>query len=288
MITGYASVAAESAGVPIYVSVDIKAVSFVNSPYYAHAHLSAVDLYPSRCDDPIPSPVKGRVVGIRSVKAPHQKNFRADEDEKLLLIANNATATTKILHLNPTVRIGDSVDVSEPVGNYVRSGFFNFWTPNHIHVEIRPANDPIRASGSFPMVPKLLTNSKSFRSDKSDPGETRCEVISANPEFLLLRPLGSLFGLLGGHVGLAVLVDEQENAILDRGFPHYDRGEVLISDTLGVKPGNSVKIGDLSVGEIASRPPFDATRRCNYAPVEFNKKLEITFSGSLMRGLSYR
>jgi hypothetical protein len=98
MITSNASVVAESTGVPIYVKGDIKAVSFVNSPYYAHGHLSAVDPYPSRYDDPVPSPVKGRVVGIRSVKAPHPKYFRADEDEKLLPIPNNADATTKILH----------------------------------------------------------------------------------------------------------------------------------------------------------------------------------------------
>ena len=51
MITCKASIVAESAGVPIYASGGIRAVSFTNSPYCAHMHLGAVDLYPARYDE---------------------------------------------------------------------------------------------------------------------------------------------------------------------------------------------------------------------------------------------
>lgn len=121
-------IVAEAAGVPIHAHEGIKSVSFTNSPYYAHMHLGAIDLYPREPDGVVLSPVKGHVTGVREVKAPRPKYFEPREEEKLLLIANNSESVTKILHLGPTVSVGDLVEVSDPIGEYVKSGFFNSWT----------------------------------------------------------------------------------------------------------------------------------------------------------------
>jgi hypothetical protein len=285
MIVSMESVVAESAGVPIFASKGIRALSFTNSPYYAHAHLGAVDLYPAKQDDRVLSPVIGRVVGIREIKAQHQDFSRAEENEKLLLISNDAETVTKILHLAPFVGVGDNVDVSEEIGNYVRSGFFGFWTPNHIHVEVRPARDPIRARGAYLMVPALP---ESNNNDVAGEGSSdfNCATVAANPGFLLLKPSRSVFGRIGGFSGISVIVDEKRNAILDGGFPHYGKGGILVACESRLEPGQSVRIGSLKIGEISTDSPIEIGKGVIFALVDFGKRIGVGVSGASMRGLS--
>jgi hypothetical protein len=279
-------IVAESAGIPIYAGKGIRAVSFMNSPYYAHMHLGAVDLYPSSYDDGVPSPVSGRVVGIREVKAPHIGFRGADEKEKLLLISNTAETTTKLLHLNPFVSVGDTVTVSEIIGEFVRSGFFSFWTPHHIHVEVRSPSDPIRARGAFPMVPMLPSTSSVNLHGEADLSDLECEVVTAKSGFLLLRPLSRIFALIGGFAGMAAIVGETKNAILDGGFPHYSRGGIVVETGSGLKIGDTVRIGSLLIGEISSNP---LSRKCgcaSFALVDFRREVDVSVSSIPMRGLS--
>jgi hypothetical protein len=51
--------------------------------------------------------------------------------------------------------VGDVVEVGKPLGILLRSGFFDFWTDPHIHVEVRSPSDPIRAMGGF-MLERLI------------------------------------------------------------------------------------------------------------------------------------
>jgi hypothetical protein len=279
-------VAAESAGVPIHLDESIRSITFTDSPYYAHMHLSAIDIYPKNKDSLVPSPVTGRVIRIRPVKAPLPAYFKADEDEKLLLISNSMKLTTKILHLKPCVDVGEMVEVSSPLGKYVRSGFFNFWTDYHIHVEVRPNDDPIRAQGSFPVAPKLLGNHDEKGKEQIDPDQIPCEVVSVAPEYLLLRPPRPLFGSLGGYFGLRVLISEDIEGILDGGFPHYGIGGVLLSNAANVKAGDIVRIGDLSIGEVCGGVTSHDGPVRYYVRVRFKERIKVRLAGRLHRGLA--
>jgi hypothetical protein len=285
MIRTERMIVAESAGVPIHVDEMIRSVTFTDSPYYAHTHLSAIDIYPLNRAGFVPSPVSGQVVGIRSVKAPTSTHFKADEDEKLLLIANSDKLTTKILHLKPTVKIGETVDVSTPLGTYVRSGFFSFWTDHHIHVEVRPSDDPIRARGSFPVTPRLLGNVSSGASEQSNPNHIPCEIVSVAPEFLLLKPPNEMFGRLGGYVGLRVQVNENTRGILDGGFPHYSYGGVLLSKAIDARI-KTVRMGDLSIGHIQGDVLSRNGPEQRYAMVQFKEGIRVRLSGHPLRGLA--
>ena len=286
MIRKARPIVAESAGVSVHVDETIRSVTFTGSPYYAHMHLSAIDIYPLNPASLVPSPVSGRIVGIRSVKAPIPTHFKADDDEKLLLIANGKKLVTKILHLNPTVEVGQEVEVSTPLGRYVRSGFFNFWTDHHIHVEVRPSDDPIRARGSFPVSPKLLGNNNSQDSEDIDLNETPCEVVSAASEYLLLKPPRQMFYALGEYVGLKAKIGEDIVGILDGGFPHYCFGGILHSDAVMVKPGDDVRVGGLSVGEAYEGAPNAKGRERHYTMIKFKKGIRVQLSSHPLRGLA--
>jgi hypothetical protein len=280
------TIVAESAGIKIHADETIKAVSFTNSPYYAHMHLAAIDIYPKNNDGFVPSPVEGRVIGIRAVKAPSPTYFKADEDEALILIADDTRLTTKILHLRSAVNAGDRVDVSTPIGEYVRSGFFNFWTGYHIHVEVRPKDDPIRARGSFPVTPNLFEDHEDNGREEIDPSDISCEVVSVAPEYLLLKPPRGMLGSLGGYVGIKVFVGDGRMGILDGGFPHYGVGGLLMSSAVAVKASSSVMMGDLPIGEILDAESGRDSLWRHYSMVKFKKELKVRLSGHPLRGLS--
>ncbi len=280
------TIVAESAGVKIYVDETIKAVSFTNSPYYAHIHLAAIDVYPKNSDSFVPSPVEGRVIGILAIRAPSSIHFKADEDQALVLIANDARLTTKILHLRSAVDVGDKVEVSTLIGEYVRSGFFNFWTGHHIHVEVRPKDDPIRARGSFPVAPKLFEGNEDNGREEIDLGNIPCEVVSVAPKYLLMKPPCGMLGSLGGYVGIKVFGGDGRTGILDGGFPHYGVGGLLLSSAVDIKVGSSVMMGHLPIGEILDAESCRGNLWRYYNTVKFNKELKVRVSGRPLRGLS--
>jgi hypothetical protein len=286
MILKSRPIVAESAGVPIHVDETIRSVTFTDSPYYAHVHLSAIDIYPLNPACLVPSPVSGRIVGIRSVKAPIPKFFKADEDEKLLLIANDKKLVTKILHLSPLVKVGEEVEVSTPLGRYVRSGFFNFWTDHHMHVEVRPSDDPIRARGSFPIFPRLLGNYNAEESEDIDPNQIPCKVVSVSPEYLLLKPPRGMFCSLGGYVGTKVRVDDNTVGILDGGLPHYSFGGVLQANTTLAKTGSEVCLGGLPIGQVQEGTSTSNGPDQHYAMIKFKKGIRVQLSGRPLSGLA--
>ncbi len=55
----------------------------------------------------------------------------------------------KILHVELSVRVGDVVEPGQGLGTLLRSGFFDFWTDPHIHIEVRKPSDALRARGGF-------------------------------------------------------------------------------------------------------------------------------------------
>ena len=135
--------------------------SLYNSPYVAHDHGCAIDLYPdtglgpASGDSPIdaPSPIAGRVLETRTVRAP-PKPYAPEHDH--LVLVDTGEHVARILHVAPTVEPGDVVDVGDSLGTLVRAGFFAPWVDNHVHLELRDVDaNPYRASGSLPLEPGI-------------------------------------------------------------------------------------------------------------------------------------
>lgn len=199
-----------SEGVSIYCPRDGR-FSFFNSPYPAHHMYTGIDVYPKRVfGEPAPSPVSGRIVEVRRVKCPEGKDFEGSNFDYAILLKSleNPERLIKVLHVSPTVEPGEIVEPGQELGWLLRSGYFNFWTDPHLHVEVRKPSDPLRARGGFKLESLLEV-------DNTEPiQELRGVVIETKPEYSLVALKDRLkHGIpadVGGSVGL-----------LDAGIPHY-------------------------------------------------------------------
>ena len=188
--------------------------SFFNSPYPAHLSFSAIDIYPSgRFGCAAPSPVSGVIAGIRRVECPSGRGFESSTHDYVIIVrsSENPERLIKILHVDPIVNVGDKIEPGEDLGWLIRSGFFDFWTDPHIHVEVRKPSDPIRARGGL-QLERLM--------DLPDHGDSQDDlkglIVKCKPEYSLVNIYGDF------RFGLHVEVDGQLG-ILDAGIPHYGR-----------------------------------------------------------------
>ena len=211
-----------------------------NSPYVAHDHGCAIDLYPD--GERALSPVSGRVVETLTVDAPSQP-YAADQDS--LIVVDTGESLARLLHVDPTVDPGDAVDVGDSLGSLVRAGFFAPWVPNHIHLGFRPRDaNPYRASGSLPVDVGVTVRGVSWDGTGTvvESGETWARLDSpAHP-----AP-GERFAGVASAGG-----------VLDGGFPHYDGGGLLGS-------GDRALLAGTEVGAVSGRDVtwHDCTVRAN-------------------------
>jgi len=247
-----------------------------NSPYAAHDHGCAVDLYPGDATQPdledgdavlAPSPVAGEVVGTRTVTAP-SKPYAAAEDHLILVdtgVGSGEVAfrtddgenpIARMLHVDPSVEAGDRVTVGDTLGRLVRAGFFAPWVANHLHLGFRsPDADPYRASGSLPLAldPALRLEAVSWDGTGT--------VVAAGETYAVLdtpaHPApGEGFAGLAGTVGVGDGTgDEGRIGVLDGGLPHYDGGGLLRVDegADGGVTGGSVEFLGTRVGHSEGR-----------------------------------
>jgi len=212
--------------------------SLYNSPYPAHDHGCAIDLYPS--SNRGRSPVAGEVLDVRTVGAP-SRPYAVDEDHLVLIDTGEHVA--RILHVDPAVSPGDRVAVGDSLGEMVRSGFFAPWVDNHVHLGFRDHDaNPYRAAGSLPVDVAVDVRPLGWdgTGDVREVGETYV-VLDAprHPE------PGTWVGLTGGR-----------DAVLDGGCPHYGGGGTLpgadgpvsvAGTTVGVADGRDVAWDDVTV-----------------------------------------
>jgi hypothetical protein len=192
---------------PPSVLREYRRFSLYNSPYPAHDRGCAIDLYPA--DTEGRSPVAGEVVDTRTVRAP-SKPYAADE-EFLVVVDVDVDRTglridartgeglvARILHVRPRVAPGDVVDVGDPLGRMVRSGFFAPWVENHVHLGFRRADqNHLRAGGALPL-------------------DVAVDAPAHPPPDEYAAGIG---GALGGDTA-----DGGTDAVLDGGFTHYGGG----------------------------------------------------------------
>jgi len=203
-----------------------------NSPYAAHDHGRAVDLYPT--DGTAPSPVGGEVIATESVRAPPQSYAPAKDH---LVVVDCGPVVARIMHVDPSVEVGERVEAGDDLGDLVRAGFFARWVPNHLHVGFRRHDQHhLRAGGSLPL--DLGVDPVPLEWDGTG------TVVEATDSFALLDAPDAGDLDPGAFAGLAADVDG-ETAVLDGGFQHYDGGGVHANRTgpvhvLGERVGDAV------------------------------------------------
>ena len=171
---------AESRGVAIHINEE-NFFSFANSPYYAHERISAVDVYPPRGELEALSPVEGPVLFV--------KPLSSGKDYALTIKVGEGLCV-KILHVKPRVKTGEKVRVGDYLGKIVWSPFYNFWTDRHMHVEVRPIADPLRARGGFELDVSPLLAKMRLESLQASRGPRPFKVDLVKSEYALLKTPG--------------------------------------------------------------------------------------------------
>lgn len=233
-----------------------EAFTCYNSPYAAHADGSAIDLYPDTTR--APSPVAGEVVAIHRVRAPWQPYAREFDyviaidtgvgSWPLWLDDGETAGVVRVLHVDPSVSVGDTVDIGDDLGTVLRAGFFAPWVANHLHVDVRqPSADLRRAGGAVPL--SLDTDVQAI------PWDGTGEVVSADRTSVELEiPLDDPRSA-ATWVGLST----DEGSVLDGGLPHYRCGG-LVDRLVGGRPsradGRPVRLLGSRVGS-ADGPTVD-------------------------------
>jgi len=267
---------ASTGGVTIF-SPSKSSVSFTNSPYYSHEHGLAVDIYPHLDGTTALSPVNGEIVEIFTARSPRSKYFQAIEEEKVLIIrpTENKTVAVRILHTDYSCSMGEKISVGTPIGSMVKSGFFNFWTDLHIHVEVRATNNLRRAKGSLPMTP--LTQNPKLQGNISEI-LPKMQVVKVDKNYILLDTQGKGILTLGPLKGFGCKIG-RDLAILDAGIPHYKVGSVHLEREGEALTGEKVKFWGIAIGEIEECKTGLATFRSIPLKMYINKKS--------IRGLSF-
>jgi hypothetical protein len=205
--------------------------SLYNSPFTAHDRGCAVDLYP---EGPLaPSPVAGEVLETRQVEAP-SKPYAREHD--YLILVDTGEYVARLLHVEPGVAAGDTVEHGESLGTLVRAGFFAPWVPNHIHLGFRDHADNLhRASGSLPLSVDVPLRSVAWDGTGTvvEAGDTWARLGGpAHP-----GPGGAFAGL------------DSDGGVLDGGFPHYEGGGLLAGGKRAVIAGQEV--GTVAEGDVS-------------------------------------
>ena len=129
------------------VLAQYRRISCYNSPFPAHRAGCAVDLYPGQ--ELVPSPVAGTVRSCEAYRAPRRPRTTATD---VVLSIETDGHLARILHVDPVVASGESIEVGDMLGRAVRTGYFDPWVSPHAHLEFRPLGSNVRrASGGLPI-----------------------------------------------------------------------------------------------------------------------------------------
>ena len=204
-------------------------VSFGDSPYFSHYTCSAVDIYPGQrgFDNKVTaySPVAGVVKEIHKVKPPQRKTFEKVDFVMALSPKESDEFIVRILHVNPTLNVGDYVEVGDTLGNIIRSGYYDFWTDPHMHVEVRSVHRKIlTARGSEklnPYVSKPPVVNVKTQLCQSIVGR----IVRITPAYILLD-VANQASMMKPFYGISVGTSDFI-ALLDAGVPYYQYGMIL-------------------------------------------------------------
>lgn len=219
--------------------------SLFNSPYYAHNYGGALDIY-SFEERVFPCLTPGKITGVKQVKAVATKKFPHSTFDYLTLIESkeDPNLVVRMMHVKPFVREGDYLDLGAPVGELLRSGFFDPWTSLHAHIEVKKPDHAFRAKGFLP-----ITLNIKGEADGEEAEDISFRVIHVDDFFVLVKLEDECTVKIGEVGGLGVKVGG-DIGILDCGFPHYERGGVILAEGSKVRFGDRVMLGGLVIGRV--------------------------------------
>ena len=228
--------------------------SIGTSPYYAHQHGLAIDIYHNLTLEnyEVLSPVSGNIIKIKPLMAPKPKFIGGIDKDFLILISNpsNPKLVWKLMHVKPSCDVGDQIKIGDSLGKTIRNGYFAYWSSPHVHLEVRLSEDAIRARGgkNFSLmfeVNENLTNSNI----NSDYLKVPVEVLSTYPEFILARFPDSFYYKISPFHGVRATTN-QVNCMLDGGIPHYKIGTVISRQNQKFDISSSVFLGNSKIGTL--------------------------------------
>lgn len=249
--------------------------SFYSSPYPAHRETKALDLTSGgeRYDD-MYSPVSGEIIAIKKIPKPEfSKNL--DDEYVTAILPEGSDHALKIIHLEPSLEVGDYVEAGERLGKLIRTEFFWKFNDPGIHMEIRKRDDLFRTGGGMRFEPVL------------DPieGETELtgKVTKRAEHYSIIEFPGS--GMAGDITGLTCNVDSK-NAFLDCTYPYVDYGGVVGASN-GTVSLNGTDIGTATDGIIRySSFEFhvnDTKTDCISAVLSLRKRAELKVIPAILR-----
>ena len=244
---------------PIIQTEDVEVVLDANShfsvgtsPYYAHQHALAIDIYQHLELENYTaiSPVEGEIIKIRELIAPRPKFSNGIAKDYLTLVRNpkNHGIVYKMLHVKSSLKVGSKIKQGDYLGETIRNGYFAYWSSPHIHLEIRSESDAIRATGGKEF--NLLINDIQQPIERNSIRSIPIEVISKFPEFLLVRLPKEYYLTFGQFTGVKANIDNDFSCILDGGIPHYKHGTVISNQCDRLIPKSSVFLGDNKLGTL--------------------------------------
>jgi len=266
-------------------------ISFFNSPFYSHKNMTGIDIYPSQLSfgGDVHSPVSGTIRKIQSFRG-HSTLPNVSKLEYLILVQNDddPSVYTKILHVKPARSLsqGEHIDIGDKIGEYIRSFFFARWTDPHLHCELRPKDDTVRARGALQLnlCQKLDIFSKEYRKISETPLEAK--LVKHTPNALFLEVTEDAFSKQK-LTGLKVNIEKMgENVlysgIIDAGIPHFGHGGIFTEDAYNISQGDIVKVNGIAIGKIFETDPFNKFVR--FHPYSFH----IHWKDIAFKGISCR
>jgi len=249
--------------------------SFYSSPYPAHTETKALDLSSGgkRYDD-MYSPISGEIIAIKRIPAPEfSKNL--DSEYVTAILPEKSDYALKIIHLQPSLEVGDYVGAGEKIGRLIRTQFFWKFNDPGIHLEIRKKDDLFRTSGGMEFEHVL----------GEVEGETEFDgvVTKRTDHYSIIELSGS--GTSGDITGLVCNVDGK-NAFLDCTYPWVDYGGIVGASD-GAVFVNGTKIGNAS-GNIIQYSNFnvyvnDIKAECISSVLSLKKKAEIKIIPTVLK-----
>ncbi len=237
---------AQAKGVKIHCP-DSGMLAFCSSPYPGHVQGGAIDIFGSRkFGSDVRSPVSGEVAIIDKSKVGIARYFESRPYDYITVIRSDDVCV-RILHVEPELEVGDTIEVGDMIGTYIRTPLLPFWSLPHAHVDVKDPEDPISPQNVHPM--ERIGDGNFEGEPKEDFSTIKVVVELANENYVIVFPEIDIFGTIGKYFGVAVSIGD-EFGLLDAQTPWNCYGGVALSQNSKVKVGNEVKWGRVLLGNI--------------------------------------
>ncbi|MFX1455635.1 MAG: hypothetical protein ACFFDB_09705 [Promethearchaeota archaeon] len=253
------------------------------SPYYAHQHALGIDIYHSLFLDnyEVLSPVSGEILKVKTLMAPKPKFKDGIDKDYIILVRNplDPNITYKILHVRPdNIQVGKKVEIGDLLGTTIRNGYFAYWSSPHLHLEIRPTEDAIRASGGISFSLAFNNKKDELRQESRSLKENSIKIHSVFPEFFLGKFQNELYTLIDPFYGVKA-THNTINCILDGGIPHYKNGTIISNINLTRDQETPIYLFNQKIGRLKES-------RGNFGFFKFDTSLKFHLNEEEIRGIS--